>query len=97
MTEESKPMNSWSDEKKWQFLLRHERLGELLVRAGKLKIGQLEKALKEQEISNKPLGEIIVENKFITKDEILATLESQKLIRNTSEKTIRTLKEKERE
>lgn len=96
MAEQSESRESWSDEQKWGFLVRHERLGELLVRAGKLTLGQLESVLKEQENTKRHLGEIIVERKLLSLDEIVAALDKQKLIHNTSEESIRQLKEKEK-
>lgn len=98
MTEQaSNSQESWSDEQKWSYLIRHERIGEILVRQGKLSISQLDAALKEQEVCSKHLGEIIVEKKILTLDEILAALEKQKLINNASEQSIKQLKTKERE
>jgi hypothetical protein len=96
---EHKSPETWSDEEKWKYLVRHERLGELLVRRGKLSLVQLEEALKEQESSQstKHLGEIIVARKFLTLDEIVDTLDNQKLTHQTSENSIQELKSKSKE
>ena len=97
---EHKSPETWSDEEKWNYLVRHERLGELLVRRGKLSLAQLEEALKEQEASGqstKHLGEIIVAKKFLTLDEIVNTLDNQKLNHKTSESSIQQLKSKSKE
>lgn len=91
---EQEARESWTDEQKWSYLVRHERLGEVLVRQGKLTLGQLETALKEQESCGKHLGEIIVEKKLLTLDEIIEALEKQKQTQHTSEQTIKELKEK---
>lgn len=97
MTEQDSP-ESWTDEQKWSYLVRHERLGELLVRLGKLTLGQLETALKEQEgAPNKHLGEIIVEKKILTLDEIVSALDKQKQLCQTSEQTIKQLMEKDKD
>lgn len=90
--------DAWTDEQKWSYLVRHERIGELLVRQGKLTIGQLEEALNAQgENSKKHLGEIIVEKKMLTLDEILAALEKQKRAVETSEHSINSLKQKNKD
>lgn len=87
---------AWSDEQKWSYLVRHERLGEILVRQGKLTLGQLETALKDQESCGKHLGEIIVDKKILSLDEIVAALDKQKHLVQTSEQTIKELKEKDK-
>lgn len=98
MTDEQAKPETWTDEQKWSYLVRHERIGELLVRQGKLTLGQLETALKEQESSGgKHLGEIIVAMKFLTLDEIVTALEKQKLINQTSENSIKQLKDKDKD
>lgn len=98
MTEDI-PANLWTDEQKWTYLVRHERLGELLVRLGKISLGQLETCLSEQEKSaaDKHLGEIIVEKKILTLDEIVFALEKQKQAGVTSEHSIKQLLEKKKE
>lgn len=90
-------VESWSDEDKWKYLVRHERIGELLVRQGKITIGQLEMVLKEQESCGKHLGEIIVAHNILTLDEIVKALEKQKLNNQTSELSIKQLKHKDKE
>lgn len=99
MTEQSGSQEKWSDEQKWAYLVRHERLGELLVRQGKLSLGQLETALNEQTAggNSKHLGEIIVAKKILTLDEIVNALDKQKRLNQTSEQTIQQLKSKDRE
>ena len=88
---------NWSDEQKWSYLVRHERIGELLVRQGKLNLGQLEEALNAQANSNKHLGEIIVEKSMLTLDEILQALDKQKRAVETSEQSISSLKQKNKD
>ncbi|MBX9570011.1 MAG: hypothetical protein K2X77_14020 [Candidatus Obscuribacterales bacterium] len=87
----------WSDEQKWSYLVRHERIGELLVRQGKLTLGQLEEVLTAQENTTKHLGEIIVEKKMLTLDEILQALDKQKRAVETSEHSINSLKQKNKD
>ena len=96
MTEQDST-EKWTDEQKWSYLVRHERIGELLVRLGKLTLGQLETVLKEQESCGKHLGEIIVDRKMLTLDEIVSTLDKQKQLCQTSEQTIKQLMEKDKD
>lgn len=77
--------------------MRHERIGELLVRQGKLTLGQLEEVLTAQGDTTKHLGEIIVEKKMLTLDEILQALEKQKRAVETSEHSINSLKQKNKD
>lgn len=91
------PSEAWTDEQKWSYLVRHERIGELLVRQGKLTLGQLEEVLTEQEKSKKHLGEIIVERNMLSLDEILQALDKQKRAVETSEHSINSLKQKNKE
>lgn len=53
------------------------RLGNILVNAGKITSYQLQEALKSQKALNKKLGEILVESKIITEDEIIDCIEQQ--------------------
>ncbi len=53
------------------------RLGNILVNAGKITSYQLQEALKSQKALNKKLGEILVESKIITEDEIIDCVEQQ--------------------
>ncbi|EKE04400.1 MAG: hypothetical protein ACD_20C00084G0020 [uncultured bacterium] len=61
----------------WDKLLKHPRLGEILVQHKKVTIHQLGEALTEQEQVKIPLGQILLQNKYITKDELLELLELQ--------------------
>lgn len=61
----------------WDKLLKHPRLGEILVQHKKVTIHQLGKALTEQEQLKIPLGQILLQDKCITKDELIELLELQ--------------------
>lgn len=56
---------------------RKMKLGDLLVSVGKITEEQLNQALKEQKISGRKLGEILVDNKYITEIDIIQVLEFQ--------------------
>ena len=96
MTEHQESHESWTDEQKWKFLLRHERLGELLVSQSLITVAQLENVLREQIKSRntKHLGEIVVELNLLTLDEIVAALDRQCRTLKTSEQAIQDLKNK---
>lgn len=53
------------------------RLGDLLIDLGKITIEQLDNALLEQRNTNKKLGEILVEKKYFTENELLEILSDQ--------------------
>ena len=61
----------------WNKILRHPRLGEILLQHRKLTIHQLDNALKEQISGNIPLGQILLQMKIVSKDELLELLELQ--------------------
>ena len=54
------------------------RLGNILVNAGKITGYQLQEALKSQKVLGKKLGEILVDSKIITEDEIIEVNRSNK-------------------
>ena len=53
------------------------RLGDILVKAGKITHAQLVDALRRQAIEGRRLGEILVEEKLVTEEDILTVLELQ--------------------
>lgn len=58
-----------------------KRLGDMLLETGQINEEQLDEALNSQKTSGKRLGEIFVEKKIISEDDILALLEIQLGIR----------------
>ncbi|OPY73228.1 MAG: hypothetical protein A4E63_01009 [Syntrophorhabdus sp. PtaU1.Bin050] len=56
------------------------RLGQVLVRAGRITPGELEKALNEQGLSNKRIGEILIEKGYIRPEELTHGLNVQSMI-----------------
>lgn len=86
------PQSDWSDQQKWEYLLRHERLGELLVKWGKLTLAQVDDLLQEQKTTSKHLGELVVERKLLTLDEIMHELKLQSDMDETARQTIDELK-----
>ena len=56
---------------------RHERLGQLLVRLGKITPAQLQQALSAQESTNtRPIGKILVEEGLITAVELQSSVQA---------------------
>lgn len=53
------------------------KIGELLLYAGKITNNQLSEALREQEITNKKIGEILVGKSWVTAEDIVESLEYQ--------------------
>lgn len=53
------------------------RLGDLLLSVGKITEAQLQYALKEQNLSGKKIGEVLVDNNFTTEIDIIEVLEFQ--------------------
>ena len=56
------------------------KIGEILVKAGKISMGQLDTALDKQRIVNKKLGEVLIMMSLITPDELQLYLLNQKSI-----------------
>lgn len=56
------------------------RLGQVLVRVGRIKAEDLEKALSEQDASKKRIGEILVEKGFIKLEELTHGLNVQSML-----------------
>ena len=64
------------------------RLGNILVNAGKITSYQLQEALKSQKAFGKKLGEILVDNKIITEEDIIEAVEQQTGIKKVNLNTI---------
>jgi hypothetical protein len=67
------------------------RLGQVLVRAGRITSGELEKALNEQGLSNKKIGEILIEKGYIKPEELTHGLNVQSMILSAGLTSVRSL------
>jgi ribosomal 50S subunit-associated protein YjgA (DUF615 family) len=85
---------TWTDAEKWQYLTRHERLGEVLVKHSRLSIEQLESVLDEQKRTGQHIGQLIIARGLLTIDEILQALERQHLNDKVSLQSIQELQNK---
>lgn len=54
-----------------------KRLGDMLVDAGKIDIGQLQKALAKQKAEGKKIGEVLIEENLVTENDIMDVLQMQ--------------------
>ncbi len=66
-----------TEEEKWDILTRPEKLGEILLKHGKLTVNQLEDLINEQEKSGRPLGEILLSKGLMSRSELLTALDWQ--------------------
>jgi hypothetical protein len=66
-----------SDEEKWDIITRPEKLGEILLKQGKLSLAQLEDLIKQQETSGMPLGELILSKGIMSRADVLTALDWQ--------------------
>jgi len=66
-----------SDEEKWDILTRPEKLGEILIKQGKITLAQLEDLVKQQENSGMPLGELILSKGIMSRADLLVALDWQ--------------------
>ncbi|MBI4866251.1 MAG: Flp pilus assembly complex ATPase component TadA [Candidatus Wallbacteria bacterium] len=58
-------------------MIRRERVGDILIRAGKITEEQLNRALEEQPKTHKRVGDVLVDLGFIKEEELADTLASQ--------------------
>lgn len=68
---------SLSDEEKWDIITRPEKLGEILLKQGKLSLAELEDLIKQQESSGMPLGELILSKGIMSRADVLTALDWQ--------------------
>lgn len=83
-----KELGLMTNEKKWEILTRHEKIGEVLLKTKGINLSQLIEAMEEQDHSpEKLLGEILVEKKFIDNNQLRKAMGFQqnqvKVIMNT--------------
>lgn len=66
-----------TDEDKWEVLTRPEKLGEILLKHGKITLGKLEDLVKEQESSGMPFGELVVAKGIMSRQDLFTALDWQ--------------------
>jgi hypothetical protein len=74
---DSNNIENMSEDQKWEHLTRPEKLGEVLLKMGKISLQQLEDLIKEQQTSEEPLGELILSKGLMTRQELLEALDQQ--------------------
>ncbi len=77
MTEPKDSKMPLTDEEKWEILTRPEKLGEILIKQGKITLAQLEELIKQQENSGMPLGELILTKGIMSRGDLLTALDWQ--------------------
>jgi type II secretory ATPase GspE/PulE/Tfp pilus assembly ATPase PilB-like protein len=65
------------------------KIGEILVKAGKISMGQLDTALDKQRIVNKKLGEVLIMMSLVTPDELQLYLLNQKSVETIDLKNLK--------
>lgn len=75
-----KDLNNLND---WIDIQEHQKIGEILMQCGKLSLQNLGIALDIQKIKNIQIGDILVNIKVITTDELEKALKLQKEIDRT--------------
>ena len=88
-----KDLGYMTNEKKWEKLIRHDKIGELLIRQGKINLSKLMDSIAEQE-NNSPeklIGDIMMEKGYITNSEFKNALETQQIQIKIIMKTIQEL------
>lgn len=74
-----KELGIMTDQEKWGRLSQNERLGEILLKRGSLKLSQLTEAIEYQNQNpNTHLGKYLIEKQIVTKNVIDEALEWQK-------------------
>lgn len=68
---------SLDDEQKWDILTRPEKLGEILLKHGKINLKQLEDLINEREKSGIPFGELILSKGIMTREDLMEALDLQ--------------------
>lgn len=95
MTSEEHSPNQ-SDEEKWQTLARHEMLGEVLLKIGKLNLAQLAELVNEQEKSGVTLGELVVARGLMSREEVARALELQHKADKVADESVKELSDRSR-
>lgn len=67
-------INDWTD------IAEHLKLGEILIASGKINLIQLGMAIDIQKFQQMPIGQIFLEMKIITKEDLYTALDLQKEI-----------------
>ncbi len=88
---------TWTDEEKWAYLSRHERLGEVLIYFNKIPLTDIERLLLVQREKGGHLGELIVAAGLLTVDEMLEALHLQHNCDLAAQDSIEALKRKQKD
>ncbi len=77
MIDEPRSYENMSEEEKWDLLTRPEKIGEILLKQGKLTLTQIEELCREQEQTGVPFGEIVLARGLMSRSDLLRALDLQ--------------------
>lgn len=94
--ESLKELGMMTNEEKWERLLQHERLGEILVKRKVLRLSQLTEAMEQQakEDPSKHLGQVLIEQGIISETELEQALDWQEKQNEVVSETLKEIKQK---
>ena len=93
-----KELGIMTDQEKWGRLSQNERLGEILLKRGSLKLSQLTEAIEYQNQNpNTHLGKYLIEKQIVTKDVIDEALEWQKNLNQVVKEAVQEIKHPKKE
>ncbi|GIW21403.1 MAG: hypothetical protein KatS3mg068_0410 [Candidatus Sericytochromatia bacterium] len=88
-----KEIEQLEENEKWNRLVQHERLGEILLRKKVLKLSQLSEAMEEHSKNkSKPLGQLLLEKGIINEKDLQEALEFQEKQNETLKETVEEIK-----
>ena len=85
------------DDAKWQMLTRHEKLGEVLLKLGKISLSQLTELMKELGDTDRHFGDLVVAKGIMSRAELLEALELQHQADRVSLQSVMELQDKQKE
>jgi hypothetical protein len=83
-----------NDDEKWQLLTRHEKIGEVLLKHGKITLKQFDELMQELGESDRHFGDLVVSKGLMTRAELLEALELQHRADKVGIESMIELKEK---
>jgi hypothetical protein len=93
--ESLKELGLMTNEEKWERLLQHERLGEVLLKRKVLKLSELTEAIEQQAKNpSKHIGQVLIEQGIITHEDLDQALEWQEKQNEVLNETLKEIKNK---
>ncbi|MFN8575256.1 MAG: hypothetical protein U0354_00215 [Candidatus Sericytochromatia bacterium] len=93
--ESLKELGMMTNEEKWERLLQHERLGEILIKRKVLRLSELTEAMAQQAKNpSKHLGQVLMEQGLISEHELEQALDWQEKQNEVVSETLKEIKQK---